>query len=496
MRTVMFAISLLGCFSSILFVTGCSTGAQLHRPAEEKTAQVAKDALDASKITSGLKAERILLAELTQREADIIRRSELALRDRWLLSVFKGEDGLSSWTEINKEILQRVKFLLGPSANSQTAIKIGTDIERIRFLQERLDVQQRMYNLASQGKGSTTCPAPVQAPKHATQDAADFYADFLEACDGYTKVNKELEDDIKKVSGLFVAVTNELALLKSERNQVKVNLAAKKEAYNAARNEYEEAIAKGNESVIATKAKALQDKLKALGEKVDTIGATAQKLHFPQLGEEGYLEQLKIQSNSISQILDALQGAQSKAVPSANFKPALLVASTLTGFEKAFSAVKHPEVGPALIQSEHIRLELSALERRLSRIDERESLLKKRVDAILLELQYLAPSMTNLTVYVGDGCSKTAPISDAFKPAGDIKCRQSILNALVRYSVSWELARVEQELLHYRMRALEHEIVLDHSENPLAQNQNLVRIPLRSSWSTTPAGFARKIWPT
>src|SRR5262245_17070086 len=111
MRWGLPAGSLLTHLAVVLIVAGCSTGAHLHRPADEKMARTAKDALDASKLTSGLKSERALLADLTQREADSVRRSELALRDRWVLSVFKGQDGLSTWTEINQEIVDRVRFL-------------------------------------------------------------------------------------------------------------------------------------------------------------------------------------------------------------------------------------------------------------------------------------------------------------------------------------------------------------------------------------------------
>lgn len=147
--------------------------------------------------------------------------------------------------------------------------------------------------------------------------------------------------------------------------------------------------------------------------------------------------------------------------------------------------MEQPNVSQLLLEAEHIRLQRELAQRRLASARQRAGLRGAKLEAAMAEVELLAASRDAQNCLKGRidkphcqlGCPHQSALVDDFQSSSK-ECRGWIAEALLSFANSWDVGRLTQEEIDYRLVAVDHAMALDGSEIALAQWENLIGVPI------------------
>lgn len=450
---------------------GC-VGTHLYRQTDDQSAQAAYKAFVDSDLKNSLAAERTSLADFAKREQNVVRRDQISLRDRNLVAILAASDEKTSWDYFEGEIAKRLKILLGEPSTLPSTIgqQFETALKGMADAHAKFDPARQTYLLASKGKIALKCPVPSgQRPSVEEPVLQIAIQSFDSLCNQYLTEKKKI-DDLAGTTSILGKANQQIHQIAEERGALEVSLAGAKSNYKNALTQIQQT-SQTESGALESAAKSLKEKLDKLYQPLEKSSALAADRILSHLELVGAIEKLKSEKVAIDDLLTALAQPEQESV-----RPALTVAAALSSFEKAITTEKYPQVSSLLLQSEHLRLEVQALQRKVDRAEERVSLLQLKRSALIDEVVFLAQAQKALATSRGV-CKRNQNLYDDYR-AGGQNCKALIADALVGYSNSQTLGRARQELIDYQLLAQRHESLLDESETALAQTDNLIRVPL------------------
>ena len=461
------------CVIALLGIAGCA-GTHLYRPIDDQHAQAAYKAFVDSDLKNSLVAERTSLVDFAKREQDVVRRDQLSLRDRNLVAFLAASNVKNSWEYLDTEISNRLKDLIDGATNSPANLsqEFESALKSMSNAQAKLDPARQTYLLASLGKVTLQCPIPTkQRPTPAEPKLVIAIKPFDDLCNQYLEEKKKI-DGLAGTTSVLGRANEQIHQIAEERAALDVSLAGAKTNYKNALAQVQTA-SQTESGALESAAKTLKEKLDKLDQPLDKSSALATDRILNQLNLKGRIEKLKSEKAAIDDLLTSLEQPQQDSA-----KAALTVAAALSSFEKAITTEKYPQVSALLLQSEHLRLESLALERKVDRADERVSLLQLKRSALIDEVVFLSHAQRALSTYKSRAdCKRNKNLYEDYKTASQ-NCKSLVAEALLGYANAQTLGRARQELIDYQLIAQRHEVLLDESESALAMTDNLIRVPL------------------
>lgn len=467
------AVGLAGCAKMTFYA---------YHPDEHKLARAAQTAFKDASLVASLAAERAAMDAQLTRELAAVRRDQSSLRDEKLAAFITSSSRAMSWDPFRQDIERRIAILLGGADPAKAAASLRGIIPEIERTTRQIAQEQDAFYLATlnAGKGER-----VSCTEKALKrpDPVDVYVRgawrvFHRACADFLKATTGLQS-IQSGGGLLKEATESLAALEALAGRVKSQSEIAAAAYDTALDEYKSKLkAGGAQGALEAFADDLKAKLGALDKIAGTASAAASAPIIKEIGLTAVVDKLKRQKQAADDLLAA--AAESGAAPKeASPEASLLlrIAASVTAFEKAIDPKFHPTVALLLLESEMLRLELTAAEKRVARANESIALVREKRNALLEEVRALDQANLRLTT-----AAKACPINSSlladYQTDKQGACRIEIAGALIAYSLAWEIGRIPAEQAEYKQIGLEHQYALDQAEAALAQTETLIAAPL------------------
>lgn len=471
--TVVIAIALF------LSLTACT---HLYRAEDDQQAKAALKAVQDSDLRQSLVPERAALADRAKRKQEVVKRDQLAMRDLEL-ALYLGGSSEKYTSKIFKEnINKRLSTLIGTSDQSENvdlAQKLET--ERIGIMKSRSDVEleRDKYELGTGSRNTLQCPpvGDIPEPESSHKMHSKLFGAFKDVCEAYQKDLADEKKAAKPKSALF-ALNQKLSDIEAEKSRITKEIDTYKKQYD----EELKAVKKKQSrepGVVAKEAEYLQSKLKKL-DNVATAKSSelAKNPVLAKLVDEAKVEKLTRQKQAIYDLLASLQSEQPGAdAPSYQVRAYLIadIVNKVTGGQAL-------EASDLMLQAELYRLQADAAQRRVTKANERVTLLHKKRGAMQDEILFLNEARRSM-----DAAKCITPVAPSTQARSlmaaymgkDPDCKISVAKALIAYSNALTLGRLEQELADYQIIAQDEDIVIDDAENALAQHESVMRIAVQ-----------------
>ncbi len=454
-------------------LTGCA-GWHLYNAEKHVAAQAAETNFKEVEISKTLTDERDRIAEILGYELKIVRQHTLATRDADLLRIIGGTNKKASWGRLKKSISDRILFSSGGKTDAEiTAFNI------LHQREKSLEGKDTEFALLLRSEGVTdeislSCPLISASLKNKDNPIlTTFFNLYKEQCEKVVQARKKIDEipgEIGKISKKIYSVE----AAESDLNN----------SISVAKIEYQKSLKDYTDKLKASQADDIEKQVTVIGEKLDAIGKSAQattntlkQLGFENLSKSAKIETLEAQKLLIEEVIQAFMdgGAQLQPELPEDALTKNRIAFTLGMINRELgTALKYPKLNVLVLQNEHLRLQIEGLKNQVANSKAHLNLLKKKRNAIRLELNFLAEAKSfqkNLPA----SCTNNA-LNDAFEK--EPSCREGISRIMLLYANSWSIGRLSQEEIDYKILGLRHIAVLDNSENALAQWENLISIPV------------------
>lgn len=454
-----------------------------YHPDDEKLAQSAQMAFKEAALSKSLAAERDAIEKLLAREIAAVRRDQASLRDEKITAFLAASTAKYSWDAFDGDITKRLVAIIGIPDAESVAKRLRTVRNEIDQSSRNLAMEQDTYYIESMKKGKTVrlaCNEKTQELSPSDPELVILIRTFKSACKRLLNARKGL-DDLLKAGGLlkessdeFDSLTRTLAMLTAKTKEAS-------DAFDTTLAEFKKKLAEGK---TPGKVEEIAASLKAEFGKLDKVAEDAQKTSaspvLKDLGLSAKIEKFKRQKKAVDDLLTALaDGKASLDVPASEGTSLLLrLAASVSGFEKAIDPRHYPQVSVLMLESELLRLEVEASEKRLARAKELLVLAGEKRAAFLEEIGYLDDALVRLRSASTSSCPKKTSLIADYQNDKQGACRNDIAGALISYSLAWAFGRIPAEEADYRKLGVEHEYALDQSEIALGQAEALISAPL------------------
>jgi len=449
---------------------GC---AYLHHPEKEKLAKQADTAFSEANIVKSLEAERAALLTQQQTRQDLVRQSQLALRDTALATVINKPDSGALVSALQGRVNDRLKKLRGapPVRTAQGCAPLlkdvradyGDAVSKAAMAADAL----RLVLAGKQGKVELSCQAiPTQLPVSLQSPINQALAQAYDSRCGAVVQQAACLREFASGGGEMGQLGSMLDAIAAEQVQAARNAAAAQAVYEGLLAEA--ASAAPHEGEARKAAEQLQQALQGLEQvrtKADTLAGDAILSHLADQGKVAALEEKK----AVLDAYVAALGGDQPAHPSLAQYRLYLIANLLNrGTEKAA-----PPTAGILMQAEFYRLQLAALKLRIARGKQAVQLLEQKRQHQQDELQELQVADT----YLKEANCSAAAAKGAL-PAAEDACSHRLASALRSFALSWTLGRLPAEQVDYRIIDLNEMAALDESQTALQQTDATVKAAL------------------
>jgi hypothetical protein len=496
MKRILSLIGFLGCGA---LMSGCA-GTHIYHQADYDMATKTEASFKAANLSQMLVAERAQVTATSEREQAVVKRRMLSRRDNNIMALIENSNAAIAATNLNSLINQRIDELLG-SVNLREVTQAWGGIDHS---QEQVDTAATQYHLDGYSLDSipdlpkTSISTNIDELRDKMSNISTnevLSNDLLGAFDNYIKNLKQLEKWQAKYEATILSDTNseigqlalELKDIDANKKQLDAEIGWRKKAFKEAKEAYEKATASN------TNITALVYNLTNTLAKLDLDGAgkaitNLQNSDFGGvLGDielAGKIAKLEQQKAAVLELINllAVDKTDTNLVKQAAGNPALLF---LAGFMPRFNQTikRPPSVGNLLLKEKQSSTELEAANRQLSHANACHQLLEQKLNFMRQELEYLRSARKNSEGLMA-GLNNTnisqltllAALVALAKSSPDDS--QKGFNALLNYSLSWQVGRIGEELADYALIAEQHQAALDNSEIALMEWENLIGVPL------------------
>lgn len=472
--TVVIAIALF------LSLTACT---HLYRAEDDQQSKAALKAVQDSDLRQSLVPERAALAGRAKRKQEVVKRDQLAMRDRELALYLGGVSKAITSTKFNDNVQKRLAELIGEQdqgKNTHAAKDLDTALKSIERNTIFLDLARDNYAIGTGSHDTLQCPpvGDILETESSHQNHRQLFDEFKEVCEKYQKSIDEPIGEVMnaaKPNSAFFALTMRIINIETEKSRIAKETNKYKEQYDD-----ELKVVKQKQSrepgVVAKEAEDLQGKLQQLD---NVAAAKSSELKkdpvLAKLIDGAKVEKLTRQKQAIYDLLASLQGEQ----PAADAPPYQVRAYLIADIVNKVTRGPALEASDLMLQAELYRLQADAAQQRVTRANELVTLLRKKRGAMQDEILFLNEARENI---VAAKClaldatpEQAAPsLMVAYKEGGS-DCKTPVAKALVAYSNALTLGRLEQELADYQIIAQAEDVALDDAENALAQHESVMR---------------------
>lgn len=456
---------------------GC---AYLYRAEDDQAAQQASKAYSDADFAKSLEAERAALSKRQAERQEIVKRSQLALRDASLARVIGGTSAEYTWGALQNWISQRLIFVRGTEAIKPDAgcPKSVSELRSIHaFNQDKADLARlRLLQSLSAGteKINPRCsvqPTVVPASLSGSAVAQAFVSTFDQTCKDLATTQICLQA-IQKTGGELARIAQRLDEIEKEKKSIADQIAQLGKAYGEELQRADEI--KGKDGV----AKALAQRLQALLDKFDGITAKSAALRdnavVSGLTEHANVEKLTKQKEALEGYISALSSKEPEKASLAQHRVYLVANLVNRVTEKPA-----PPTAGIILQTEIYRQQIAASRARIKRAEDSIHLLELKRAFLIDELDFLEQAQTELKEAGTSRCDTTKDFYTSITgPAIPLPCRQRATKALLAFTNAWTLGKLPQELVDYRLIDQQETAALDESEAAIQQTDTVVKAAL------------------
>lgn len=470
---------------------GCN-GAHLYNPAEHELAQKAESSFRAAKLSESVAAERELMAKMLERELDVVRRHVLARRDLTLVDLLQNRSNGDFLAEVNGRIVElavsrSTAEVPDPAAAAEPLLDAVLAVDRAEETRRIEEARYRInYRTLAPGAGEPDLSKPPTAETLPGVNAGALpgLQFSFKQMDKWRREHQRLLDTIlSHPDGAFGEVAARLNELEESRRSVEREAATLAAEYRQAKSRLDAETERPGEDDLKALAESLREKLAALetlGGRADDAQEILRKANLDGLNLAGLVESLRERQAAVQELLDAVVDEDGQAQPDASPSAArrLRVAAALPSVYRDLTAGdRFPKVGVLVLESNRLRLELEAAERRMATSRRMMELLRLKRDHMGRELALLAMCRLDLKD-AAPGDSFFSTIADDGADEASRRGRLRATAAILNYGNAWSVHRVAEEQVTYMMIGARHAASLDASETALAHWQNLIGEPV------------------
>jgi tetratricopeptide (TPR) repeat protein len=487
MKRILSLIGFLGCGA---LMSGCA-GTHIYRQADYDAATKTEASFKAANLSQMLVAERKQVDAISEREQAVVKRQTLALRDTSIMAIVECPNALGAAAKLYQQITNRIVKLIG-NQDLDTIANDWIDIDDARNTKKKFASLYRPHAIKN---GYPDLPEDSTAKNVGAlrdkipngSEAADAFDSYIEACKDLESLQKAYETDvthdprceITKLTKMFITIDE-------QKKKLAEDIASRKGEFEAAKTNYQNALAAGSTNISALAAKLTNALARLdLGNAAEAI--TNLQNAFPGRGFEDFglagkiakLEQQKVALLVLANIMMADKTDTNLVNQAAGMPTLLFLAGVLPTLNQVLE--RPPSVGNLLLKMQQYSIALDAAKRRLNHANVGYQLLEQKRDFMHQELANLQLAQTNslqLTASLGRNTNSggiNLPLALAKLNSDD---SQKGFSALLYYSLSWQLGRTGEDLADYKAFAEQHQAILDDSEIALMEWENLIGVPL------------------
>ncbi len=458
----------------VVGVPGC---AYLHHPENDKLAQQAMAAFSDANIATALDAERQSLLKQQALRHELVRQSQLTLRDGRLAAIINNGDAASMAASLQTLVNKRIETLSGASVprTAQGCAPQFKDVQadydnaltKADFAADALRIVLAKSNV----KAVLNCRlTPTVLPlSHRAGTYLLLAQDYDNKCRAAAVQAACLKEFEGGEGGELSALAATLDSIKDEQAAVEQDAAASLVRYEALLAEAAAAQpTPGQAQQVADRLQEALDRIATVTSSTGTLASDPVRAHLVDVGKASALEAKKA---LLDAYLKALGGKQPDD-PSLAQHRLFLIANLVN----RASAKAAPPTAGILMQADYYRLQLAAVRSRIARGKEAVQLLERKRTHWQSELSELLVAQAYL---------KGAPCS----PASASPCEHRFASALRSFATSWTLGRLPAEHIDYRLIDQNELAALDESRTALQQSDAVVKTALEQVASLHAAGL-------
>lgn len=460
--------------SLVAALPGC---AYLHHPENDKLAQQAKAAFSEANIGAALDAERQALLKQQALRHELVRQSQLTLRDGRLAAIINKADAAGMGSSLQTLVSKRIETLQG-AAVPRTAPGCAPQFKDVQadhddaltkadFAADAL----RIVLAKNNAKAVLNCRlTPTVLPlSHRAGTYLLLAQDYDNKCRAAAAQAACLKEFEGGEGGELSALAATLDSIASEQAAVEQEAAASQARYEALLAEAAAAQpTPGQAQRMADRLQEALDRIASVTSKTGTLASDPVRAHLADVGKASALEAKKA---VLDAYLKALGGKQPDDPSLAQHRLYLIANLVNRASDKAA-----PPTAGILMQAEYYRLQLGAVRARIARGQEAVQLLERKRTHWQNELRELLAAQTYL---------KGAPCG----PVTTSPCEHRLASALRAYATAWTLGRLPAEHIDYRLIDQNELAALDESQTALQQSDAVVKAALEQVASLHAAGL-------
>jgi hypothetical protein len=460
----------------VLVLVGCSTGcAYLYRADDDAAAKEAIKNYQDANFTKALDAERAALATQQSERHDLVKRSQVALRDASIARAIGGAQGFT-WEAVSTWIDARTSYIAGgdakplPPGCSPLLRDAKNDLsfaqDKMQLAADKVALRLKVLGLTA----SPSCKPPTQLPT-ADIEAVGLAERFRLACVDFAAKQECVSATTESGNGMVKRLGDQLAKIDEDDRAISNEIDRLTGLYSKAMTEAD--AAKPTEGAAAAIADKLQAQLDAIetkvNDKVDELKARLPSM----LREKATLKKVALQKEVIEAYIAALRG-ESPTVGSVSQHRAFLVADLVN---KATGKPAPPTAG-VLLQAEVLRLRINAAQARIDRGEQKRNLFQQRIDFLTDELGFLQEAGQQLKDAQAAKC-RAQPLAAGFGKQGKPSaCAVIASKLLLAFDSSWTFGRLPFEQAEYEAIDLDERAALEESQAAILGSDAVVRAAL------------------
>lgn len=457
-----------------LGLSGC---AYLHHPEHDKLAQQARAAFSEANIAAALDAERQSLLQQQALRHDLVRQSQLTLRDGRLAAIINKQDAAGMAASLQTLVNQRIGTLSGAPLprTAQGCAPQFKDIQadhdnaltKADFAADALRIVLAKSNV----KAVLNCRlTPTVLPlSHRAGTYLLLAQDYDNKCRAAAVQAACLKQFEGGEGGQLSALAATLDSIKGEQAAVEQEAAASQERYEVLLAEAAGAQpTPGQAQQVADRLQEALDRIATVTSSTGTLASDPVRAHLAHVGKASALEAKKA---LLDAYLKALGGKQPDDPSLAQHRLFLIANLVNRASDKAA-----PPTAGILMQAEYYRLQLAAVRARIARGKEAVQLLERKRTDWQNELRELLAAQA----YLNDA---------SCGPASASPCEHRLASALRAFATSWTLGRLPAEHIDYRLIDQNELAALDEANTALQQSDAVVKAALEQVASLHAAGL-------
>ena len=470
---------LLCLLSLVWSIGGC---AYLYRAEDDQAAQQAYKAYSDADFAKSLDAERVALTKRQADRQEMVKRSQIALRDASLARIIGGTSGEYTWGALENLIAQRMLFVRGQEQrvvkpDDQCAKSISelrrdhafneetVNLARTRLLQSLSAATEKINTLC------TTQPTVLPTSLSGNVKVNALAERFDETCKDLAKTQFCIQT-IQKSGGELARIVQRLDAIDNEKK----GIASQVERLGKA---YDDELGKADQAKEKTgDAKKLAQRLQSLLDKFDSVTAEGEALRgnavISGLIEQASVVKLTKQKEVLEGFVSALSGNE-PVKASLDQHRVYLVANLVNRVTEKPT----PPTAGIILQTEIYRQQIATSNARIKHAEDAIHLLEQKRIFLVDELDYLEQAQTELREISKSDCDKKKEFFSSIKsPPSSAACSMRATKALLAFANSWTLGKLSQELVDYHLIDQQETAALDESEAALQQTDTVVKAAL------------------